>query len=144
MWNTFRVIDMKIRVTIAIILLTLTGSTYAEEEPYCSFKVINNTEVSFDDMQTKGTVYNLLIPTCNQNPEKESDPKTAENCAKFAQHILFEHPKEGKTCQVTNGWPVTIQFQTSKTVCNTKKPVKTLNKDVVLNFPEDFNCEELH
>ena len=108
----------------------------------CSFKVVNHSNQTFESMKAKGMIYNLLIPVCTQNPQVEHDPLAKENCQLAPQDILFEHPSSA-TCSATNGWYLSLQFETSTVLCTSKKSQTTINKHVVLNYPEDFNCESL-
>jgi len=121
--------------------LLITSIAMAEES-HCSIKVINHTETSFDALKAKGTIYNLLIPTCADNPQK-TDPFVKANCEKLPQETLYAHPIYPATCKAINKWYVILQFQTNPKICTSKFPQETLNKDVVLHFPEDFNCDEL-
>jgi hypothetical protein len=113
-------------------LVTLSSTVYAD----CSYKIINHTTPSFEEQRAIGTVGNLLIPRCTQNPSQ--DKETLENCATNANNILYEHPHEAGSCTLTKGKFVNMQFSDHEKLCKSSNPQSGGN--VVLYFPEDFKC----
>ncbi len=120
------------RKTLLLTAVILSSTAYAD----CSYKVINHTVPSFDEQGVIGTIGNLLIPRCTQNPSQ--DKETLENCATNANNTLYEHPHEAGSCTSTKGLFVNIQFSDHEKFCKSSKPQAGGN--VVLNFPEDFKC----
>jgi len=117
---------------LLLITSILSSIVYAD----CSFKVINHTTPSFDEQRAIGTIGNLLIPRCTQNPSE--DKETLENCATNKHNTLYEHPHEAGSCTSTKGKFVNIQFSDREKLCKSSNPQSGGN--VVLNFPEDFKC----
>lgn len=113
-------------------VVMLSGAVYAD----CSYKVINHTTLSFDERGAIGTIGNLLIPRCTQNPSQDNE--TIENCATNANNTLYEHPHEAGSCTSTKGKFVNLQFSDHEKICKSSNP--QLGGNVVLNFPEDFKC----
>jgi hypothetical protein len=113
-------------------LVMLSNAVYAD----CSYKVINHATPSFEEQRAIGTVGNLLIPRCAQNPSQ--DKETLENCATNASNTLYEHPHEEGSCTSTKGKFVNIQFSDREKLCKSSLPSSGGN--VVLYFPEDFKC----
>jgi hypothetical protein len=112
--------------------LVLSGAVFAD----CSFKVINHTMTSFDEQGARGTIGNLLIPRCSQNPSPDNETK--ENCATNASNILYEHPHAANSCSSTKGHFLAIQFSDLEKICKSISPQTSGN--IVLNFPNDFIC----
>lgn len=112
--------------------IIISSVAYAD----CSYKVINNTSPSFEEQRAIGTVGNLLIPRCSQNPSE--DKETKENCATNASNILYEHPHEAGSCRSAQGQFVMLQFADYEKRCKSIHPQSGGN--VLLNFPEDFKC----
>lgn len=105
----------------------------------CSIKLLNQSGILFEDMGIKATIGNLYLSVCSQNPRKDNDQKTQENCAENPANIIYTHPLYETTCDAVDGWPVYIQFENGDATCYSK-PQAVKNKDVVLNFPGDFEC----
>src|SRR5690242_15822347 len=107
------------------IMMMLSGVVHAD----CSFKVINHSSPSFDEQGALGTIGNLLIPRCTQNPSQ--DKETKENCAINANNTLYEHPHEAGSCTSTQGQFVHLQFSDKGKLCVSSKSYAGGN--VVLN-----------
>lgn len=118
-------------------LSLVAGSIYATS---CSFKVINHADRSFEEMKIKATIGNLLISLCTQNPRVGDDEKTQINCATNPENTLYTHPMYEETCKATKGWPVYVQFEDEEKTCYSKETDGRVARDLVLNYPEDFNC----
>lgn len=124
---------MQIIKKISFLALAMLSSTvYAD----CSYKIINHTTPSFEEQGAIGTIGNLLIPRCTQNPSQ--DKETLENCATNANNTLYEHPHEAGSCTSTKGKLVNMQFSDREKLCKSSNPQSGGN--VVLHFPEDFEC----
>lgn len=119
----------------AIIIAMFSTTAYAD----CSYKVINHIAPSFDEQGAIGTIGNLLIPRCTQNPSE--DKETKENCATNATNTLYEHPHEASSCTSTKGQFVNIQFSDKVKFCKSSKP--QIGGNVILHFPDDFKCNFL-
>ena len=105
----------------------------------CTFKVTNHDSRSFEDLLAKGTVGNLVIPLCSR--QGDIDDVTEKACKQQPLQTLFTHPRTQITCKMTNGKFMFLQFENDTSrICRSKKTVGTIGQDVVLEFPQDFEC----
>ena len=116
-----------------VLALILSTHVYA----HCSFKIINDSDPHFATENPRGTIGNLLIPLCTQNPNQ--DPQTLSNCAKQPEQTLYMYPHESRTCSEVNNQPVFLQLISTKKQCVSQP--QTTQGDVVLHYPADFSCQ---
>ncbi len=113
--------------------LILSSNLYAD----CSFKIINDSDLDFATLNPRGTIGDLLIPLCTQNPNK--DMQTLTNCASRPDQTLYIYPHESTTCSQVNNKPVYLHLIAIKKQC-VSQPQTTLGY-VELHYPTDFTCE---
>lgn len=121
------------KIIIFISTLLVSTLTFAD----CSIKVINHTSTHFEELNARGTVSNLLIPICTQNPS--TDEETLKNCAEDPKNTLFVHPHAEGTCQSVSKNYIHLQITATRQNCISHSLAGTGN--VVLNYPQDFNCK---